>query len=196
MDKTEESTEEQETAPAEELRNEETGDTAAAADLNEADVLRGELQLQQDKNEILRQAADDFKDKFLRSRAELENWRRRAAADAERARANGLDEALRSVFKVFDDLERAVSAAGEGSADSILPGVKLVLENLEADLGRLGVERVGEPGDEFDPERHEAVTAVPADGDNPAGTIAQVVQVGFSQGDRLIRPAAVVVYND
>jgi len=196
VDKTEESTEEQETAPAEELRNEETGDTAAAADLNEADVLRGELQLQQDKNEILRQAADDFKDKFLRSRAELENWRRRAAADAERARANGLDEALRSVFKVFDDLERAVSAAGEGSADSILPGVKLVLENLEADLGRLGVERVGEPGDEFDPERHEAVTAGPADGDNPAGTIAQVVQVGFSQGDRLIRPAAVVVYND
>lgn len=186
----------QEMSPEEEGREAETTENTETAGLTEADVLRDELRLQQEKNEVLRQTADDFQDKYLRSRAELENWRRRSAQDAERARSNGLDEALRSVFRVFDDLERAVNVASEGSEGAILPGVKLVLENLEAELARLGVERIGSAGEQFDPERHEAVTALPADEGNQPGTIAQVVQAGFSQGERLIRPAAVVVYND
>lgn len=186
--------EKEDMAPEEAAAGSEAGQPVA--DMTEAEVLRDELRLQQEKNEVLRQVADDYKDKFLRSRAELENWRRRSAADVERARSNGLDEALRSVFRVYDDLERAVNAAAESSDSGILPGVKLVLENLETDLGRLGVERVGAAGEEFNPELHEAVTALPADGENAAGTIAQVVQAGFAQGERLIRPAAVVVYND
>jgi len=186
----------QEMSPEEEGHEAEAAENPETAGFTDLDVLRDELRLQQEKNEVLRQTADDFQDKYLRSRAELENWRRRSAQDVERARSNGLDEALRSVFRVFDDLERAVNAASEGSEGAILPGVKLVLENLEAELARLGVERVGSAGEQFDPERHEAVTALPADEGNQAGTIAQVVQAGFSQGERLIRPAAVVVYND
>lgn len=166
------------------------------AGMDEADVLRAELQSMQEKLEVLRQASDDFQDKYLRSRAELDNYRRRSAADAERARAAGIDAAVGTVLRVFDDLERALQVTGTGVEDAIREGIRLVLDNLEADLGRLGIERRGAAGEAFDPELHEAVTAIPvAEGAEP-GTIAQVVRVGFSQGDRLIRPAAVVVYND
>ncbi len=175
-----------------------TEQEAAGPDVpeTEADVLRSELELAQQKLEVVRQASDDFKDKYLRSRAELDNYRKRSAAEQERARASGLDSALATVLRVFDDLERALQVAGEGVEAGIVDGVRLVLENLEADLGRLGVERIGVAGEQFNPEVHEAVTAIPAGPDHEAGTIAQVVKVGFGQGDRLIRPAAVVVYND
>ncbi len=173
---------------------EETGQNPGSMD--EADVLRSELLAMQEKLEVLRQASDDFQDKYLRSRAELDNYRRRSAADAERARAAGVDAAVGTVLRVFDDLERALQVTGEGVEDAIRDGIRLVLDNLEADLGRLGIERRGAAGEPFDPELHEAVTAIPVAEGKEAGTIAQVVRVGFSQGDRLIRPAAVVVYND
>src|SRR5690554_2761204 len=69
----------------------------------EADVLRSELEAAQEKIEVLRQTSDDFKDKFLRSRAELDNYRRRSVAELDRARASGLDAALATVLRVFDD---------------------------------------------------------------------------------------------
>ena len=162
----------------------------------EADVLRSELEQALQKVEVLRQASDDFKDKFLRGRAELDNYRKRSAADAERARAAGLDSGLSVVLRVFDDLERALQVTGEGQEEGIIKGVRLVLDNLLADLERLGIERTGLAGEEFNPELHEALTAIPAGPDHKAGTIAQVAKTGFRQGDRLIRPAAVVVYND
>ncbi len=162
----------------------------------EADVLRSELEAAQGKIEVLRQTSDDFRDKFLRSRAELDNYRKRTAQELDRARASGLDAALTTVLRVFDDLERALQITGEGLGAAIADGVRLVLENLEADLGRLGVERLGAQGERFDPELHEAISALPAGEGQEPGTIAQVVTVGFSQGDRLIRPASVVVYND
>jgi len=162
----------------------------------EADVLRSELEAAQEKIEVLRQTSDDFKDKFLRSRAELDNYRRRSVAELERARASGLDSAIAAVLRVFDDLERALQVSGEGMETPITEGVQLVLENLEADLGRLGVERLGAPGEKFNPEQHEALTSLPVEEGHEPGTIAQVVTVGFSQGSRLIRPASVVVYND
>lgn len=162
----------------------------------EADVLRSELIKAREKLEVLKQTSDDFHDKFIRSRAELDNFRRRSVADMERARASGLDSALATVLRVFDDLERALQVSSDQHASAILDGVKLVLDNMEGDLERLGITRVGAAGEEFDPELHEAITALPADEENRPGTIAQVVKVGFSQGDRLIRPASVVVYND
>lgn len=165
----------------------------------EADVLRFELQQAQEKLEVLRASVADFKDRFMRSRAELDNYRRRSAAELERARASGLDSAVGAVLRVFDDLGRAVSMAEEAadnSREAITDGLRLVQDNLEKELGQLGVERYGADGEQFDPELHEAVTALPAPAADLAGTVAQVVQAGFRQGDRLIRVAKVVVYSD
>ncbi len=183
---------------AAEAENEAAEDTQTdnSSPESEADVLRSELVKAQEKLEVLKQTSDDFHDRFIRSRAELDNFRRRSIADMERARASGLDSALATVLRVFDDLERALQVSTDQHASAILDGVKLVLDNLEGDLERLGITRVGAAGEQFDPELHEAITALPADEEHRPGTIAQVVKVGFSQGDRLIRPASVVVYND
>lgn len=178
------------------------GHEAAAGEVTpetEADVLRSELQQAQEKIEVLRSSVDDFRDKFMRSRAELENYRRRSAAELERARASGLDSAVSAVLRVFDDLGRAISMADEAadnSREAIVDGIRLVQDNLEKELGQLGVERYGADGDQFDPELYEAVTAVPASDESLKGTVAQVVQAGFRQGERLIRVAKVVVYSD
>ena len=184
-------TRQQDDEAAAEVSGESTGNPET-----EADVLRSELIQAQEKLEELRQASEENHDRFMRSRAELDNYRRRSAADMERARAGGLDSAVGAVLRVFDDLERALQVTGDEHAAAIIDGVKIVLENLEAALEQLGVVRLGAAGEEFNPEFHEALTALPADAEHKAGTIAQVVKVGFSQGDRLIRPAAVVVYND
>ncbi|MEJ2358358.1 MAG: nucleotide exchange factor GrpE [Deinococcales bacterium] len=135
--------------------------------------------------------------RYLRSRAELENYRRRAADDVERAREAGLDSAVLAVLTVFDDLGRALQAA-EASDDptSIVPGVRAVKESLERNLENLDIRPIGEPGEPFDPNEHEALTAVPLIADAEPGTIADVFQAGFKRGDRLVRPARVVVYKE
>jgi|SRR5690554_1978459 len=163
----------------------------------EADVLRAELIAAQERLSEAQASADEFRDRYLRSRADLENYRRRALADAERAKAAGIDAAVGTVLRVFDDLQRAITMADEDVEEAkLLPGVRVVLRNLEDDMQRIGITRLGEAGEEFDPSLHEALTAVPATPEHPAGTIAQVVTVGFAEGERLIRPASVVVYND
>src|SRR5690554_5536526 len=169
------------------------GHEAAAGEVTretEADVLRSELQQAQEQIEALRSSVDDVRDKFMRSRAELEHYRRRSAAELERARASGLDSAVSAVLRVFDDLGRAISMADEAadnSREAIVDGIRLVQDNLEKELGQLGVERYGADGDQFDPELYEAVTAVPASDESLKGTVAQVVQAGFRQGERLDR---------
>ncbi len=135
-----------------------------------------------------------MKDRFLRTRAELENYRRRAAAESDRARESGVDSAVMPVLAVYDDLKRALEAAGTADPSQIIPGVEAVLSTLERNLDGLGIEQVGDVGDRFDPDLHEALTTVPTEEADQSETIAEVFQVGFRKGERLIRPARVVVY--
>ncbi|MEJ2292492.1 MAG: nucleotide exchange factor GrpE [Deinococcales bacterium] len=175
---------------------EEAGSARGAAD-QEVDILRSELTRVQEQLEEAKREAAEFRDRYLRSRAELENYRRRAADDVERAREAGLDSAVLAVLTVFDDLGRALQAA-EASDDptSIVPGVRAVKESLERNLENLDIRPIGEPGEPFDPNEHEALTAVPLIADAEPGTIADVFQAGFKRGDRLVRPARVVVYKE
>lgn len=172
-------------------------ESAAPQDLEEVDVLRRELSRLADALEAARQEAAEAQERALRARADFENLRRRAVADTERAHGAGLDAALRPVLTVHDDLERAVVAAREGSDPSaILPGVEAVLASLERQLEALGVSKTGAVGETFDARLHDALTAVPAPSPELAGTIQAVYEAGFVQGDRLVRPARVVVYQE
>jgi molecular chaperone GrpE len=171
--------------------------TAATAADQEVDILRSELtRTQEQLGEAQREAAE-YRDRFLRSRAELETFRRRVSGDVERAREAGLDSAVLAVLSVFDDLGRALQAA-ETTDDpaTIVPGVRAFKESLERNLENLDIRPIGEPGEPFDPNQHEALTAVPLVEGAEAGTIADVFQAGFKRGDRLVRPARVVVYKD
>lgn len=168
----------------------------AAADTGELEILRSELATLQVALEAAGDELVELKDRYLRARADLENYRRRALQDVERAREAGLDSAILPVLTVFDDLSRALAVADEENPGKILPGVQSVLTALERNLDTLGIQRLGEVGDRFDPDLHEALTAVPTDDEEREGTIAEVFQAGFKRGDRLVRPARVLVFQE
>jgi molecular chaperone GrpE len=166
---------------------------AAAASLEaEVEILRGELARAKEELGQLQQQMGDFRERFLRARADLENYRRRSQQELERAREAGLDSAVLAMLVVFDDLERALTLAGQDPAH-IIPGVTAVRDSLKRNLELLGISPIGAPGEPFNPELHEAINSLPGTPEQ-SGTIAEVVQVGFVKDERLIRPARVAVY--
>lgn len=160
----------------------------------EAEVLRSELIRLQEELHEANARADEMKDRFMRARAELENFRRRATAEAERARESGLDSVVLPVLSVYDDLRRALEAADTADPAAIVPGVQSVLSGLERNLDSLGIKAIGNVGETFDPDLHEALTSIATSEAEKSETIAEVFQLGFQKGERLIRPARVVVY--
>lgn len=180
------------------LSDDATGGTAPGdGPETELEILRGELAALQERLAAAEAKAEREEERALRARAELDTVRRRAAGEKERAHDAGVDEALAPVMSVHDDLRRALAAADQGGDPSeIVPGVRSVLEGLERGLARLDVRRVGEVGDPFDPDLHEALTTAPVTDGAESNTIADVFEAGFVRGERLIRPARVVVHHD
>jgi molecular chaperone GrpE len=130
-----------------------------------------------------RQASREFEDARARMRKEL-------AKDAERSRR----EVLISLLEVVDNLDRAIDAAqGAASNDALLHGVELVRDQFLAKLDGFGVKRIASKGASFDPELHEAVTAVPTQDPAQDGLIVGIVRHGYRIGDEVLRPALVAV---
>ena len=139
-------------------------------------------------------AAPDFRDRWLRAEAELQNFRRRASREWEEGRRIAEENVFLELVSALDDLERAIAAASESGADSAwLQGVSLVAQRLRDYLQRQGVRVVDALGAPFDPNFHDALLEVdPPEGAAP-GTIVQVVHKGYARGERALRPARVVV---
>jgi len=135
-------------------------------------------------------------DKFLRAAADLENYRRRTKRDLDDARAEAKTRVLKEMLPVIDNLERAVAhaedAANAGDLAAIVDGVRLVLRQFGTALERSDVHAVEADGQPFDPNVHEAISQQET-ADKPAGTVLNVLQRGYKLGDRLLRPALVVV---
>lgn len=170
------------------------GEGASPSPAAEAELLRAELAAAQARLEIQEREVTEAKDKSLRARADLENFRRRSLQELERAREAGQDSAVLTVLTVFDDLSRALQMADEDEPGKLIPGLRAVLAGLERNLAALGIERVGLVGEAFNPDLHEALSTLAADDPAKRGLIAQVFEAGFKKGDRLVRPARVVVY--
>jgi molecular chaperone GrpE len=128
-------------------------------------------------------------DRYRRALADLDNLRKRTAREVERRIEESRESLLREWLEAVDSVERALSMTPEGAVQE---GLRSVLGQMEAILARHGVQRVGRPGEPFDPERHDAV-AVRDEDDTPDRTVVQVVRSGFAIGDRVLRPAQVVV---
>jgi molecular chaperone GrpE len=164
------------------------------AEVDEVAILRETLATKEKELEAMKVTVDDYKDKYLRSQADLQTYRRRVQGDIERARDAGLESALLPVMSVYDDLGRALAMATE--PEKLIPGIQSVREGLERNLDMLGIKKVGEKGEMFNPELHEALTMVPVTEGAEPGTIAEVYAVGFMKNDKLVRPAKVVVYQE
>lgn len=140
-----------------------------------------------------------LKDKNLRALAELENLRRRAERDLADARAYGISGFAREMLGVLDNLRRALDSLppeSRGSAPDLwktfVEGVELTERDFLARLGRAGVRKLEPLGEKFDPNFHDALFEAPDPG-MPNGHVAQVVETGYSIGDRVLRPAKVGV---
>ena len=132
----------------------------------------------------------DWQDKALRLQADMENFRRRQQRRADEAIATEQKRLLLLLLPAVDNLERALNHQS-GSDETLRDGVELIYRDLVHKLAQEGVTRIETRGQPFDPEWHEAAAAVPA----PAAsdTIIDEVRAGYRWGDKLLRPAQVVV---
>lgn len=140
------------------------------------------------------QEKKDNWDKYLRAVADLENFRKRGKRDLDDARAEARTRVLKEMLPVVDNLERAVEHAEKqgDAAAAIIDGVRLVLRQFLSAFEKVDVTPVDAAGQPFDPNVHEAISQLETD-DAPPGTVVQVLQRGYRLGDRLLRPALVVV---
>ena len=136
----------------------------------------------------------DYKDRWLRAEAELQNFRRRVRREIDESRRAAEEAVLLDLLALLDDLERAYRAAGEsGAPPAWSEGVALVLQKGRDYLERQGVLAVDPVGQPFDPRFHEAILEMEAAEDVAPGTVMQVVHRGYRRGERALRPARVVV---
>ncbi|HHE3641640.1 TPA: nucleotide exchange factor GrpE [Pasteurella multocida] len=134
-------------------------------------------------------------DFLLRSRAEIENIRRRAEQDVEKAHKFALEKFSKDILNTIDNLERALATPAnleDESIKSLFDGVELTLKELLATVSRFGVEAVGVVGETFNPEVHQAISMQPMEGFE-TNQITVVLQKGYLLNGRVIRPAMVMV---
>ncbi|HSO40364.1 MAG TPA: nucleotide exchange factor GrpE [Labilithrix sp.] len=134
-----------------------------------------------------------FKEQWMRSAADFDNFRKRSRKELEDTRKAGREELLKDLLPVFDNLERAMTSAERATeVKPVAEGLKLVLRQFTDTLGRSGITKVPTLGLSFDPSMHEAIQQVESDEVAP-GTVLAEVQPGYLQGERLVRAAMVVV---
>jgi len=134
---------------------------------------------------------DRYLDQLRRVSADFDNFRKRAARDYESLASRAAERLVTALLPVLDDLGRALEAAEEHEEAKLEEGVRLVHRELADTLRREGLEEVPTDG-MFDPHVHEALLAQPVEG-RESGEIVDVVQKGYRLGDRVLRPARVVV---
>jgi molecular chaperone GrpE len=157
-----------------------------------------ETQSADPRAELAREAAE-YKDKLLRTLAEMENLRRRTEREVADSRSYAIASFARDILAVADNMDRALAALdaelrekADAGVKALLDGVELTERELLKVLEKHGVRKFEPNGEKFDPNVHQAMYEVP-DPALPAGTVAQVVQAGYMIGERVLRPALVGV---
>jgi len=156
----------------------------------EADQLRLELEMSQDRSRKVFEQLKDEHDRLLRTAADLDNYKKRAAREKDEVQRYGNERLVKDLLPVVDNLDRALAAATSG--DALVSGVELTRRLLLDALGRSGVTSFSAKGQPFDPRLHEALMTVASTAAAP-GTVIEEQQRGYYLHERLIRPAAVVV---
>jgi molecular chaperone GrpE len=166
------------------------GTTGEQAPTEPADEAAPAAEAPPSEADELRERVAQLEDRYRRALADLDNYRKRAAREVERRVEEAREALLRDWLDAVDSVERALRM--EAPEAGLQRGLRAVLEQMETTLARHGVRRIGAAGEPFDPERHEAV-AVRETGDVPDLTVVEVMRSGWALGDRVLRPAQVVV---
>ena len=141
----------------------------------------------------------ELKDRLLRTLADMENLRRRTDREVADARTYGVTNFARDILAVADNMERALKALDDEIRDKAEAGVKALLDGVELTERELikvmekhGIKKIEPQGQKFDPNLHQAMLEIP-DASVPAGTVVQIMQPGYTIGERVLRPALVGV---
>lgn len=153
--------------------------------LGQVQEMMGKLQ----KADELEKENADLKNRLGRLAADFEGYRNRTGLETAEAEGKGVSKAAEALMPVYDDMERAVSVGVDDPA-KLIPGMQAVQNKILTIFAGLGLEVTGKEGETFDPQWHEAIQVVEGDEDDQ---IVQTYQLGFKMGDKLVRPARVVV---
>ena len=175
------------TEPVEDSTEDTTDEAGEPSLADEAAEQNAEELLESMLGEVERNLVEEYRDRAARAEAELANFRTRVERDRAANREAVIAEVIRAVLPAMDDLNRA-----ESHGDLAGSPLEIVAQKIRTGFGRFGLASVGEVGEAFDPNRHEAIVKLPTEGAT-SETVADVVEVGYTLGDRLIRPAKVAV---
>lgn len=164
-----------------------------SAEQKEASKKKKKVSKEQQEIEKLRQEITDKSDQFLRLRAEYDNFRKRSQSEKNAVYGSAVSDTVNQILPVVDNIERALNQE-KASAEDMIKGVEMIANQFHASFEQLGVKEIGEKGEAFDPNRHNAVSHIDDDelGEN---VIAEVLQKGYIIGDRVVRHAVVQVAN-
>lgn len=166
---------------------------AASAEEKQTEAKAPETETPEQKTAKLEKALLEMEDKRLRLLAEMENQRKRAVKDMEAVRYNTMTDTLHPFFQVFDHFSMAVAATETTmNIQTLLEGMKMIRSEFDRAFSELGIERIDATGQDFDPNTQEAMSQEASD-TVPAGKVIRQWSFGYKMGDRLLKPANVVV---
>ncbi len=162
----------------------------AEADAQVEEQISAEVEALKKQLEEAEAKVSEFRDSWMRSQAEFQNYRKRIERDNDMLRAHMKGDIVKKILPVLDDLERALQnrPADESWAD----GIELIVRKFQSVFESEGIKRIEAEGKEFDPNFHEAISNEPSD-EAKSGHVIAVVQNGYMLGERVIRPALVRV---
>ena len=178
--------------------NEETVDLNQDTNKDEANEPQEQPQATEEDNsteeEKLTQQLEELKDKYLRTVAEFDNFKRRTLKEKTELILNGGEKAITVILPIIDDMERAIeNAHKQECVDAVEEGWELIYKKLLSTLEGMGVKKIEVENKDFDVDFHEAVAMVPGMGDDKKGKIIDCVQTGYTLNDKVIRHAKVAV---
>ncbi|EFM02961.1 nucleotide exchange factor GrpE [Hoylesella marshii] len=136
----------------------------------------------------------DLQDKYLRTVAEFDNYRKRTIKEKADLILSGSEKAVSAILPILDDMERAIDNAGKTEdVQALRDGLELIYKKFEKTLEGMGVKKIETAGKDFDTEVHEAVAMVPGMGDEKKGKVVDCVQTGYTLNDKVLRHAKVAV---
>ena len=182
---------EKETLDKESLNAEETTNTAESQDVGNETTSQGEPV---DTVETLKAELETLKDKYLRTVAEFDNYKKRTLKEKTELILNGSEKTVTTFLPILDDMERAIANAGKSTdITAIEEGWELIYNKFIKQLDNIGVKKIETNDADFDVDYHEAVAMVPGMGDDKKGKVIDCVQTGYTLNDKVIRHAKVAV---
>lgn len=161
------------------------------------DMIEKDVQALTEERDAFKAQANDFKDKFLRAKADMENYHRRIQEELEKTKKYASERVWRDLFPILDSFEQAlqVNADAKDAMLSMQEGISLTLKMFLDVMTKFGVEVINPQDAVYDPHLHEAMTVIPhPDQDaGKSGIVLEVIQKGYRLHGRLLRPARVVV---